>query len=780
MGSLRQVLVVVLGFSMRSGDDGPLHRAKLVAHSPNESGEWHALTDHLEGTGRLAAEFADPFGAASLAGWLGRSHDLGKACAAWQEALRAVAGTNRPTGVGHKAHAAYVARSLSSQAASLVAASALLGHHSGMPDRASRDASRSGVVQSLRNTALAAPAEEALKALVGAGYPDLRAEAAQVRLPGWLALPPSGEDAGRRMEMLTRMAFSALVDADFLDTEAHFAELPVPRVAPLADFGQILAEFSAARGVLLAGSGGSAVAAVRERIYRSCFDSAEQPPGLFRLPAPTGAGKTLSVAGFAARHAALHGLRRVVFAMPFTSITTQNAAVYRQVFDTPGQPRVLEHHSAVLDGQIGPSLWRKLAAQNWDAPIVVTTTVQLFESLLTNRPSKARRLHRLSRSVIVLDEVQALPLHLIPLLLDLLKALIQDYGATVVLCTATQPEFWALPVWEQFPAADVLPDEAQVRSDLRRVTYRWRTDPPAPWSQVAAWVAGENAALAIVNTTRDAQDLHREVAALANPGAEVLHLSTRMCAEHRREVLGRVRALLANGDPVLVVSTQVVEAGVDLDFPVVFRALAPAESIAQAGGRANREGRLADGGRVVVFNPAEGGSPQGSYRTATSITRALFADRHLDPDEPEALASYYRDLFGKLLPAGHSSASDQIQSLREDLSFASTAEAFKMIDDGGVPVIVEWRDDEGHARGLVGRLLRGERLEPCGWRFLQGRSACLPKSTAAEAVRRGLAISVRGGLDDSHEAALLLWCGNYDEWRGVDPQEITEAKEVIW
>lgn len=765
---------------MGAVDDG-LHRAKVVAHSPNESGEWHRLTDHLEGTGRLATEFAEPFGASSLAGWLGRSHDLGKACTAWQEALRAVAGTNRTTGVPHKAHAAFVARSLSSQAASLVAASALLGHHSGMPDRASRDAGRAGVIQILKDTALAAPVDEALATLAAAGFPDLRREAAQVRLPGWLPLTVGDMDAARRVEMFTRMTFSALVDADFLDTEAHFRELPGPRVASAADFGQILTEFSAARGDLFAGSSGSPVAAVRERVYRSCVDSAELPPGLFRLPAPTGAGKTLAVAGFATRHAALHGLRRVVFAMPFTSITTQNAEVYRQVFDTPEQARVLEHHSAVLDGQLGSSPWRKLAAQNWDAPIVVTTTVQLFESLMTNRPSKARRLHRLSRSVIVLDEVQALPLHLIPVLLDLLKAMIQDYGATVVLCTATQPEFWALPVWEQLPAASLLPDETQVRSDLRRVTYQWRTDPPATWSQVAGWIAAERSALVIVNTTRDAQDLHREVVAFAEPGTEVLHLSTRMCADHRREVLRRARALLTNGDSVLVVSTQVVEAGVDLDFPVVFRALAPAESIAQAGGRANREGRLADGGRVVIFNPAEGGSPQGSYRTATSSTRALFADRHLDPDDPEALASYYRDLFGKLLPAGHSSASDQIQSLRETLSFASAAEAFKMIDDGGVPVIVEWQDDAGRARGLVDRLLRGEQLEPRDWRFLQGRSASLPKTTAAGAVRGGLAISVRGGLDDGGQGpALLFWATKYDPCRGVDPQAITEAKEVIW
>lgn len=241
----------------------------LFAHSANDAGEWHALADHLEATGRLTAAFCEPFAAASLGGWLGRSHDLGKACAAWQAALRTVAGTNRPTGVGHKSHAAHVAGVMPSHLGSLIAAAALLGHHSGMPDRVSTQAGRPDVFSILRDSSLAEPAGDAVAALVKQGFPDLRSEAARVHLPAWLPVTASNPQSVRRVEMFTRMVFSALVDADFLHTEAHFSGSREPRVAPQPDFEQIAAFFSASRAKLLAGSGGTRVSGVREKVFRS-------------------------------------------------------------------------------------------------------------------------------------------------------------------------------------------------------------------------------------------------------------------------------------------------------------------------------------------------------------------------------------------------------------------------------------------------------------------------------------------------------------------------------
>lgn len=755
------------------------------AHSGNSAGAWHRLDDHLRGTGELAGGFAEPFGGSSLARWLGRSHDLGKATCAWQEALARAAGGGTATGVPHKQHAARLSAQVGGypSRAAVLAASALLGHHSGMPDRVSRLAGVVGTLDILGNEGLDGSVASAIRDLREAGFGDLGDEARNVTVPDWLPLDEGSSDPGamRRLDMFTRMVFSALVDADYLDTEAHFQAAAGPRLAAATDFGVLFAEFEAARAEMLAAVPASPVAGVRQSVYEQVLCRAGQSPGLFRLPAPTGSGKTLTVAGFALRHAAANGQRRVVIAVPFTSITTQNAAVYRAVLDAPEQRRVLEHHSAVLDGQVGASRWRRLAAQNWDAPVVVTTTVQLFESLLANKPSKARRLHRLAGAVIVLDEVQALPLQLLPVILDVLRTLVDDYGATVVLSTATQPAFWALPVWADLPAVSLLPAEVAVRAALRRVTYQWRLEPKPGWPTVAGWVAGERQALVVVNTTSDAQALHRQVQALVNRDGQVLHLSTRMCGEHRQDTLERVRGLLVTGEPVTLVATQVIEAGVDVDFPVVYRALAPADSIAQAAGRANREGRLPGLGRVVVFDPADGRLPGREYKTATEITRQRFAVPGVDPDDPDALDGYYRALYAGLLPAGRSPAGDKVQAARADLAFRSAARAFRMIEDHGVPVVVDYHDPTGRAQALITQLGRGGTLTGDDWRYLQTRTATLPQQAARHAVAEGLAVSVTpAGQDDTDTGHLLWWTGDYDPLRGLDLDPAAGAEEVIW
>lgn len=756
------------------------------AHSANGSGSWHRLDEHLRGTGELAAAFAQPFGGASLARWLGRSHDLGKATCAWQDALARVAGSDAATGVPHKQHAARLAREVGGHASGVqapIAASALLGHHSGIPDLVSGIAGQMTTMDVLRTASLDSEIAEAVSWLRRGGFGDLVSEARSVQLPDWLPLNASPTDAPglRRLEMFTRMVFSALVDADYLDTQAHFDGTSVPYQVPVADFVALQDEFEETRAEMLAGRSGSPVDGVREAVYSEVTSQADLPPGIFYLPAPTGSGKTLTVAGFALKHAAANGLRRVVVAVPFTSITTQNAAVYRGALDRPGRQRVLEHHSAVLDGEYGSSRWRRLAAQNWDAPFIVTTTVQLFQSLMSNRPSKARRLHRLAGSVIVLDEVQALPMHLLPVLLDLLRTLVDDYGASVVLSTATQPAFWALPVWSDLPVQSLLPAEAEVRSALKRVSYEWRLDPPAAWDTVANWAGAERQALVVVNTTADAQQLHQRLQESAPAGTAVLHLSTRMCGEHRRHVLDHVRRLLREAQPVLLVSTQVIEAGVDVDFPVVYRALAPVDSIAQAAGRANREGRLSSGGRVIIFDPATGGLPGSDYRTATSLTRQRFAEPRADPDDPDTLDNYYRSLYAHLLPGGSSVLSDSLQTARAEMAFRTVADQFRMIDDSGIPTIVDYDDAVGRAGDLAARLQHGEQLSSTDWRFLQTRTATLPRRTAEQCVAAGLAVSVGGSGDAGHMfTPPLLWLGDYDALRGLDPAAPTTAEEVIW
>ena len=758
----------------------------LWAHSASASGRWHRLDDHLRATGDLAGQFAAPFGGQSLTRWLGRVHDLGKAPCAWQEALAVASSTGGATGVRHKEHAARLARTelartAGGDVAAVIAASALLGHHFKIPDFSSGNAGTRSTLDALNDESLdgeISSAVEALRATLG----DLVAEARAVELPSWLPVAASRTDpvSARRLEMFTRMAHSALVDADFLDTQRHFSDSAEPRLAPAEDFALLSSEFAAARSALVAGRTTTPVGRVRESVYEQAMSLAHEPPGMFRLPAPTGSGKTLTAMGFALEHAAANGLRRVVVAVPFTSITTQNAQVYRQMLDRPGLPRVLEHHSAVLDGDAGSSRWRRLAAENWDAPVVVTTTVQLFESLLSNRPSHTRKLHRLAGSVIVLDEVQALPMRLLPVILDVLRALVEDYGATVVLSTATQPQFWALPIWDGFPSTNLVPQEQAVRSALRRVSYEWRLNGSQPsWPEVAGWLGAERQALAIVNTTKDAHALHRATLEAARPGTAVLHLSTRMCGAHRMDALARVRDLLDAGDPVLLVSTQVVEAGVDVDFPAVFRALAPPESIAQAAGRANREGRLAGLGRVVVFDPADGGLPGGEYLTATELAKQEFASCGVDPDDVGALAGYYQKLYTMLL-ACVTSASSAINCARKNFKFEKTASLFRMIDDSGDPVIVDYDDPHRQAAGLIARLRAGDALGPQEWRFLQTRTATLSRTVAAKAVAAGLASELTPPANDGAGGRVLAWQGRYDALRGIDTNEPTNAEEVIW
>jgi CRISPR-associated endonuclease/helicase Cas3 len=308
--------------------------------------------------------------------------------------------------------------------------------------------------------------------------------------------------------------------------------------------------------------------------------------------------------------------------------THQTARQYRRLLDPEHEaaiPVVLEHHSSVeLDEASPKHRWQRLAAENWDAPFVVTTTVQLLESLFGRKPARMRKVHRLANAVVVLDEVQALPDGLLPPIVDGLRILSERCGTTVLLASATQPELWALGPLRDAPVRDVIVDRAPLYRALRRARYQWWLEPKPTLEQVARRAASHAQALVVVNTIRDARSMFQLLRAGAGEEVAVHHLSTAMCAQHRRDVLDEVRSLLAADRSVLLVSTQLIEAGVDVDFPAVYRALAPADSLQQAAGRANREGRLGtDGGLVVVFDPADGGVPS-AYHTKLGVTAEHF------------------------------------------------------------------------------------------------------------------------------------------------------------
>jgi len=738
------------------------------AHSVNDRGERHELADHARATAALGRRFGESFGAAELCGALGLLHDAGKAAAAWQRRLLTVEGTGRRVGLPHKQLGTCLLQERAGPAAMCV-----LGHHGGLDDRAAWC--------TVADHGLDADAMEARQAFL-----DAVPEAAALLAEPEALLPTLWRRDRAVLEIGLRLSFSALVDADHLDTAAHFRGDRAWEVREQANMAGLLGRFELARAEMLADRPVSPVDGVRAEVYEAAVVAAAGPPGIYRLPAPTGAGKTMAAAAFGLRHAALHAKSRVIVAVPYITITEQNAAVYRALL---GADAVLEHHSAVDSEQ----RYARLGAENWDAPFVVTTTVQLFDSLFGRKPARSRKVHRLANAVVVLDEVQALPASLLLPILDGLRVLAKHFGTTVLLASATQPAFQRLSVWRplQERIHEVIPDPADLYQRLRRVRYEWRFGPPQPeLAQVAGEVAAHDQALVVVSTVAAARRMFRLLREHAS--GVVRHLSARMCPAHRQAVLTEVRGLLAAGDPVRLVSTQLIEAGVDVDFPVVFRAVAPADSLQQAAGRANREGRQPGPGLVVVFDAADAPVPP-FYRTAVAQTRLHFGPGKADPDDRAALERYYTGLYNALnlerAKRGTTIQANRIGRDRRDkgLNFESVADgplldrggakpvrdrtlAFRMLDDDAVPVAVS----SYGTPGLVDRLLTelratdGARRET--FRAPQPYVVSLPRHIAERDDVQALLRPVVGDL--------WQWVGDYDDAVGIDDGDT--ASETIW
>jgi len=748
----------------------------LWAHSARQAvrpdggvvlGPRHELGEHCRSTAVWAAQFASVFGEGELAYALGLFHDAGKASCAWQQRLLAVDGTANRVGIPHKELGARLVFPVAG-----LAASAVLGHHGGLTDP---EALRSVVDRQSRAEEQDAAARFFSAVPIAAGA-RLRRGLFPAR---WSAV--KGKLAG---EMRLRMVFSALVDADHLDTAAHRAGLPGPQVALPADMTELAERFERRRCELLAARPGGRVDGLRAQVYQAALDAAAGKPGLYRLAAPTGLGKTFAQGAFGLHHAARWGHRRVIVAVPFITITEQNADVYRGLLNEPGTPVVLEHHSNVRFDEPdepgrpdGMQRWARLAAENWDAPFIVTTTVQLFESLFGRKPSLIRKLHRLAGAVVILDEVQALPPRLLLPILSGLRTLAEDFGTTVLLTSATQPEFQALSEWKPSGTRDgvkineVITEPQPLFDAARRVRYRWRLDPRPSWQEVADEVTGRDQVLVIVNSVADARTLYRLV---AEKHCDVWHLSTRLCPEHRRAVLAVVVARLRAGLRTCVIATQLVEAGVDLSFPVVWRALAPADSLQQAGGRANRNGER-EQGLVVVFDPADGRRPA-EYDRACQLTVKHFGPDGAALDDQKALARYYRELYRDLQldhrPRDWSKANagQVIQRNRERLDFRAVTDgpyidisqskarnpkkAFRMIVEETTPVVVTGHDVTGQIEVLLADLAAGTVRAGAALRALQPWIIQLRTNTAARPDVSALIGPVVGDLG--------RWNGTYD------------------
>ena len=643
---------------------------------------WEPLDAHLQAVGRTAGRFAQPFDAVNVARAAGLLHDLGKAKPAFQAYLRGECPSAPHSGEG----ARFASERLGTWGKLI--AYGIAGHHAGLPNglgHSEKGRPQTPLAERLKQA-------ELLDLPEGISLPDI------ARMPAPLAGLPNDDMANFRLHFFTRMVFSALVDADFLETEAFYDRVEGRR-RPRGWQGS-LDDLAAALNARLAAFGPpeGRINRLRAEILRHVRGMAGEPPGLFTLTVPTGGGKTLTSLAFALDHARRHGLERVIYVIPYTSIVEQTADVFRQALQD--HDAVLEHHASFdWDGveDPGESERLKLAAQNWDRPVIVTTAVQFFESLFANRPSKCRKLHRLARSVIVLDEAQTLPLRLLRPCLAAMQELVRGYGASIVLCTATQPALLKGREGDGFPAPEGLepdavrelaPDPPRLYEEFRRVTVRNAGEMSD--AALAERLLAREQVLAIVNSTEHARALFERLRGV--PGA--FHLSTRMTARHRRHVLARVRERLQDGQPVRLVSTSLIEAGVDVDFPEVWRQLAGIDSIAQAAGRCNREGRR-EKAEVFVFTSSENFPAPRDLEQFASVAAEVLRD-YPDPLSLEAVRAYFRHLFRDRGPEALDAARvGGVRGILKALAdsgplnfpFADIAAAFRMID-GGVPLII--------------------------------------------------------------------------------------------
>lgn len=746
----------------------------FLAHSKNIAGDVHLLKDHLASVSALAKSHIADFPYADEAGLAGMLHDLGKYGDRFQARLR-----GEDSGLDHWSQGASLALT---KFKAVAAALAIEGHHIGL-QRGSKDSLRRLLPDKLLSAVLQG---------LALSDPDLgrlqsRAADDGLTFPQPAAFTVTSWEQALPAMLDVRMLFSCLVDADFLDTEAHFngnKQGKRPRKAGLnLDAGKALAALdSYMAGLRSSTHAQTDVKAVRETLWGDVVQAGELSPGLFTLTAPTGSGKTLAMLRFALEHAVRYGKKRIVLAVPFLTVIEQTARIYREVFANFPENFVLEHHSLAglgaetdrKDAECATESERRLLAQNWDAPIVLTTNVQLLESLFANRPSACRKLHNLIDSVILFDETQTLPQNLAVPTLAALSHLSAAYHSTVVFATATQPAFDTLNVAVKKLAVngwqprEIVPDNSEMFKTLKRVSVRWpKTGEKCTWAELTNKVREHEQVLVVVNLKRHALELLD----CLNEMDGLVHLSTNLCPEHRRSIMERVRGRLADGLPCRLISTQCVEAGVDVDFPAVFRAMAPLESVAQAAGRCNREGNLNKLGRlgeVLVFEPDEEAGwrkrfPTFAYFQAAQVTQTMLIEYgDLDIDDPGAFREYYQRLYDLSKPASQNADLDWAIKGQD---FPQVASTYRLIERNAIQVLVPWAprledfkslQAEADKKGITaGWIRRAQGLAVSVYRTNEG-----PPAWAIPAKLR------RGGVSDEWSVLEGVF---YDDVLGLNP-----------
>ncbi|MCB1511396.1 MAG: CRISPR-associated endonuclease Cas3'', partial [Hyphomicrobiaceae bacterium] len=604
--------------------------------------DWQRLDDHALSVARLASQFGAPIGLERAAYLAGLLHDLGKYTSAFQARLSGDGASVDHSTAGAAHVQDLVARAPLDALMAQLIAYGILGHHAGLPDRLGPSGFEERIARFRTDPDRAVD-------------PIWRNDLA----PDGTELFPSGfqkqrEHVSFQFAFMARMIFSCLVDADFKDTEAFYCRIEgLQKNRDWASLSDLLPSLIARFDRHMAGLGADStgVNALRAEVLAHVRSKAVETPGLFTLTVPTGGGKTLASLGFALDHATAHGHGRIIYAIPFTSIIDQTARIFRDVLGGCDDI-VLEHHSAIDEEQLHNRADRssrnklKLAMEDWAAPVVVTTNVQLFESLFAARPSRARKLHNIAKSVIILDEAQTIPRGLLIPCMRALEELSRNYGCTIVLCTATQPALDKAKLDHGLPLSgrELAPDPVRLSKALRRADIKRVGDMTN--ADLIGELRGQAQCLVIVNSRKHAYEFYQDAIAAQLEG--VTHLTTRQCAAHRRHILNDVRMRLkGDGQPCRVIATSLIEAGVDVDFPRVWRAEAGLDQIIQAAGRCNREGRRNRSDSIVaVFSAPDYGTPAEIRGLIGDMGRAACAVDDLMT--LDAIEKYFEEVYWRL------------------------------------------------------------------------------------------------------------------------------------
>ncbi|WP_099204779.1 CRISPR-associated helicase/endonuclease Cas3 [Scatolibacter rhodanostii] len=637
---------------------------QYLAHISEDGQREQSVLNHLTATAEKASQFAKAFSAADLGYLCGILHDIGKYSLKFQ---RRITGSNER--VDHSTAGAQVA---CLELRNVPVGFCIAGHHGGLPN---------GGNPKLATSDEPTFAGKMLRK-VGEDIEDYRVYQNELAVSA-CEIPKRFLANAQTGFFFTRMLYSCLVDADYLDTEAFMEDNPQKRLegTGLKKLDMQLDDFIAPWW-----KSDKLLNQKRCEILKALIEGSGQKAGLFSLTVPTGGGKTVSSMAFALKHALENGLRRVIYVIPYTSIIEQTQKVFEKIF---GEENVVAHYASLdyttdESGKITDK--RYLATENWDAPIIITTSVQFFESLYANRPSRCRKLHNIAESVIIFDEAQMLPVPYLKPCIHAVAELIKNYGCSAIMCTATQPALTPLfaELLPEFESRELCPNVSDMYLFFKRVEYKKAG--PLSDEEVAYRLNEQKQVLCIVNNKRQAQKIYGLL-----DGKGCFHLSTMMCPMHRREVLDEIRDRLKLGKPCRVISTSLVEAGVDVDFPVVYRALAGLDSIIQAGGRCNREG-APEKGLVYIFE-SEQKPPQEILQNVAAAQRIM--RDYEDISSPEAIQAYFDFLYYRLKDEKDLDKKEILREIQKGtMPFETVANEFQFIEQASCTVYVPWKEGE--------------------------------------------------------------------------------------